>query len=163
MSPERFKGIRREAGKALLSAAYSLEIEDPWSRLQEIVSFMKEGGNILMYVNHIAFDDPVVDPLFNTRFIDPQRTRKLIIPASHWHVNPENNRAFALAAKAAEYFFDAEIYPLIQKYMVGNPQFGSYTVDEAVGNNKGLFLKLRALRKKNTPVSMRGVYRRNAS
>ncbi len=154
MSGELFGRAKVETGKTILRTAYNLEVVDPSNRLGEIASFLGQGGNLLMYSNHIAFDDPVIETLFYTRFIDPKRERHYIIPASHWHTDPKNNKVFYEATKAAEFFFDADVYRLIQNYMVNNIDYGTYTPQDASDNHYSFFSKLRKLKKENIPTSM---------
>jgi len=154
MSGEHLAKIKSETAKAILRAAYHLEVEDPYNYLPEIKLFLREGGNLVLYGNHIAFDDPAFAILFHARYLDPKRERHLIIPASHWHTNPDNNKQFYLATKAAEFFFGAEIFRLIQSYMINDPKFGSYTAKDASDNHLNFFSQLRNLRRKRVPTTL---------
>ncbi len=151
MSKER---LLRETGKGLLRAGWRLKVEDSLNHLAEIHSFLEnDKGNLLLYGNHIAFDDPVAAALFYTRYIDPKGNRHLIIPASHWHTDSKNSRPFYIATKLAEIFFGAEIYRIIQGYMVGDPQYG-YTKEEAWESYRLFLTRLRELRKNNEPITL---------
>lgn len=151
---ERMAWLKREVGKSIFQAVYDIEISDPGNHIAEVQSFLQKGGNLVLYANHIAFDDPVIVGLFYLRFINPHGARHLIIPASHWHMDPQNNKKFALAGQMAESVFDAEIFKLIQSYMVNNSQFGSYSEAEATANHKAFFSRLRTLRQEGTPTDL---------
>src|SRR3989339_939146 len=135
MSGEHLARIKSETAKTILRAGYHLEVEDPSDYLAEIKLFLKWKGNLVLYGNHIAFDNPAIAILFHARYLDSKRECHLIILASHWHTNPDNNKPFYLATKAAEFFFGAEIFRLIQSYMINNPQFGSYTAKDTSDNH----------------------------
>lgn len=154
MSGERSLHNRAEAGKKILRAAYRLEVNDPANRLAEIQSFLQGGGNLILYGNHIAYDDPVVAALFYTQYLDPSGGRRLIIPASHWHTDPRNNRPFYTAARAAEYFFNAEVFRMIQNYMVGDERYGNYTAEDAAANHRAFFKRLQDLRRAQVPTTL---------
>ena len=154
MSTEGLKRIKAEAGKAVLRATYSLDVEDSLNHLSEVNAFLSGGGNLLLYGNHIAYTDPLIATLFYTRYIDPQRKRHVLIPASHWHTDLRNNKPFFAASKALEYVFNAEIFRLIQSYMVDNPEFGSYTAQDADINHMAFFKRLRELRRANIPTTL---------
>ncbi len=148
MATELFSHLQREAGRKVLDKAYNLTIEDPGNHLAEVQSFLQErNGSLILYGNHIAYDDPLLAGLLYLKYFNTKNDRHLVVPASHWHMNPEHNKLFSQGGKMVEKIFEAEIFQLIQSYMVENEEFPGYTQEIAEENRRAFFGRLKELKK----------------
>ena len=155
MAQERKSSLRSEGGRKLLDFAYNLNIEDPGNHLAETQSFLKKNnGSLIMYGNHIAYDDPLLAGMLYLRYFNQTYDRHLVVPASHWHMNPKNNMLFYQGGKLVEKLFNAELFKLIQNYMVNNEKFPGYTTEIAEANHRVFFRRLRELKSFNIPTDI---------
>lgn len=155
MIKERISRLQREGGQKLLDLAYNLNIEDPKNYIAETQLFLKENnGSLITYGNHIAYDDPLLAGMLYLRFFNQADDRHLIVPASHWHMNPKNNKFFHQGGRLVEKLFHAELFHLIQNYMVNNEKFPDYTTGIAEANHRAFFKRLKELKSLNIPTDV---------
>jgi len=155
MSKEGVAHLQNEGGRKLLDIVYNLTIEDPENHLAETQSFLKENnGSLILYGNHIAYDDPLLAGMLYLKYFNQADDRHLIVPASHWHMNPENNKLFYQGGKLVEKLFHAELFSLIQTYMVNNEKFPGYTPEIAEANRRTFFDRLKKLKSQNIPTDV---------
>jgi len=105
------------------------------------------------YFNHNAYSDPGIYARVFWEEIDPQRTRKVIVPASDWHMHPGNNFVFGNFVRLAATMQDFDVIPIVQGYMIGNEKYINfrtglpYTQADADGINRASLLHLTRERK----------------
>lgn len=93
--------------------------------------------NFIGYFNHNALSDPIIAAHVYWTHIDPQRSRRVIIPASDWHMHPGNNRLFGEFFRFGAAMEEFEIIPIVQDYMIGDDKYINfrtgkpYTPDDA--------------------------------
>lgn len=115
---------------------YSPEILPGTREKIEIIREFLEGNpeyNYILYFNHISFNDPLLVVNAADR-IDPKHTRNLVAIMSYSHTDPDDpkHKVFSFMARRLK-SCGVEGVRVIQKYQVGNPEFG-YTEEQARQN-----------------------------
>jgi 1-acyl-sn-glycerol-3-phosphate acyltransferase len=105
-------------------------------RLRQNKELLKDraNDNLVIFFNHISFNDPVF--IFNLlNRLDPKQTRTPLALVSHFHTNPDRpqNKNFIRMVAEAEKC-GLKTYRIIQKYQIDNPEYG-YTEEEAFSNH----------------------------
>ena len=145
---EKARNKIENTGK-FLSGLYNLTVDDPSNHFAEVNAFLNEGGkrNLIAYSRHRSYGDPFAVALCLLRYVTSIKDMYDFIPASYYHTDPKHNLIFYLGTKYMGYSLDAEIFRLIQSYMVGQQKYGSYTENEAFNNSRAFFKRLKKIGK----------------
>ena len=129
-----------ESALKMVEQRYQLSVEDPNSHLNEIQSILAEnpGLNIVLYFNHISFADPLFAFWFYFKHINPENSRQIILPASHWHTDFFHNPAFATAFRLGELLLGYQGVRIVQAYQLGEPEKYHYTEADAIKSYRRL-------------------------
>src|SRR3990167_1926195 len=146
----------------LPSQLYEIRIDpDDEKRIIELKQLLATQGtknNLIIYFNHIAYDDPVF-ALYVARLVDPNNRRKLVLPGSKWHTKWKNNRKFAASAELGKLLYGIAIPPIVQSYMIDEwEKWGYKSKDDAKvdasRSYKKLLRKITSLRAKKRPLTL---------
>ncbi len=128
------------------------------TELQRLLSPKEAPNNLIIYFNHIAYDDPVFS-LYLARLLDSKNLRKLVLPGSKWHTEWKNNRKFAASALLGKLLYGVAIPPVVQSYMLDEwEKWGYKSKDEAevdaTRSYKKLLRKITSLHTKKRPLTI---------
>ena len=143
--PQKIESGLKEFRKGVLGLAYELTIEDPQNYLAEVNAFIDQGGSAVAYANHRSYGDGPIVCLFLLEYINSIMDTHNGMAVSHYHTNPKNNLWFYLGTKMVSSFLNAEVFRLIQPYMVGKAKYGSYTNDDVLINTLTFSKRLKKI------------------
>lgn len=124
-------------------------------KIELVAEFLKENPEygFILYFNHISFNDPAV-LVHAANLINPDSSRKLLIPASYSHIKDKN--FLGKLANFGKSVFEGcgiEVLPVIQSYQINNPKYG-FTESEAKDTYSNFIRRLKELKTANTPVGV---------
>lgn len=144
---------KRKTATGILSSLYDMEFKDN-EYLDETREYLTRNpnDNLIVYFNHLAYDDPAFVFTYHEKMLDPEGARRRLVVATHWHTKLFNNPIFALSATASSFFYETMFLRIVQKYQVGVDKYG-YTEKEALGTYRRLMKKLQSVRREKQPIT----------